>query len=115
MALHATSSEVALEEIRQTPDEARRLVMLETLGGLRVFPLTQAMRELADRYLQAGLFTGRMESDALHVAAAVLDGCSALLSWNFKHLVNTRRRTAINLLNQRAGLPIIEIIVPPEV
>jgi hypothetical protein len=52
--------------------------------------------------------------DALHVAAAVLGRYDVLVSWNFRHLVNRRRRAALNSLNTSWGLPAIEIIAPAE-
>ena len=54
-------------------------------------------------------------NDALHVAAAVLTRQDVLLSWNFKHLVNRRRRAQINEENISLGLPTIEIVAPPEI
>jgi hypothetical protein len=37
-----------------------------------------------------------------------------LLSWNFRHLVNRRRRALINQVNISLDLPVIEIISPLE-
>jgi hypothetical protein len=56
-----------------------------------------------------------MRNDALHVAAAVLTRQDILLSWNFKHLVNRKRRALINQLNTAKSLPLIEILAPPEI
>jgi hypothetical protein len=56
-----------------------------------------------------------MFNDALHVAAAVLTRQDVLLSWNFKHLVNRRRRAKVNDVNVSQGLPMIEIVAPPEI
>jgi hypothetical protein len=49
------------------------------------------------------------------VPAAVLTRQDILVSWNFKHLVNRRRRALINDLNVAGNLPTIEIVAPPEV
>jgi hypothetical protein len=38
-----------------------------------------------------------------------------LVSWNFRHLVNRRRRALINEVNALMGHPGIEILAPPEV
>ena len=73
------------------------------------------MRALTARYVDAGIFTGVMYKDALHVAAVVLTRQDVLLSWNFKHLVNRRRRAQINQVNISMGLPPIEIVAPPEI
>lgn len=54
-------------------------------------------------------------NDVMHVAAAVLNRQDILLSWNFKHLVNRRRRARINDINIMLGFPTLEILAPPEV
>jgi hypothetical protein len=41
----------------------------------------------------------------LHVAACVLTLQDILVSWNFRHLVNRRRRALINEVNIARGLP----------
>lgn len=69
---------------------------------------------MARNYLAAGVFSPAMFNDAVHVAAAVLTRQDILLSWNFKHLVNRRRRAQVNDVNVSRGLPTIEIIAPPE-
>ncbi len=76
---------------------------------------SEEMRNLAGQYVQAGTFTAVNHGDALHVAAAVLTQQDVLLSWNFKHLVNRRRRAQINQDNISLGLPTIEIVAPPEI
>ncbi len=76
--------------------------------------MTDKARALAEQYIAAGVFPDKARADARHVAAAVLAGCSALASWNFGHLVNVTRRTAVNELNESVGLPRIEIVAPPE-
>ena len=73
------------------------------------------MRKLAADYVAAGAFSPLAYNDALHVAAAVLTQQDILLSWNFKHLVNRRRRAQINQINISGGLPLIEIVAPPEI
>ena len=108
------TSEVTRIEIEQTPDADRKAAMLQSLASVTEFPLTDDMRRLAQRYIDAGVFTRSMENDALHVAAAVISRQNLIVSWNFRHLVNRRRRAAINMLNAAARLPTIDIIAPPE-
>jgi predicted nucleic acid-binding protein len=111
----ACTSELAREELENTPTADRRKRLLRLLDGLTVYPITLEMRELSERYVQAGVFTAIMTNDAVHVAAAVLTRQDILLSWNFKHLVNRVRRAKINQVNVSQGLPTIEIIAPPEI
>ena len=110
----ACTSELAREELENTPTADRRKRLLRLLDGLALHPITLEMRELSERYVQAGVFTAIMMNDAVHVAAAVLTRQDILLSWNFKHLVNRVRRAKINQVNVSQGLPTIEIIAPPE-
>lgn len=87
---------------------------IKRLADVTIHPLTDEMQTLAKQYVQAGIFPAKVISDALHVAAAVLSRNEILISWNFKHLVNRRRRAAIASINLARNLPSIEIVAPPE-
>jgi hypothetical protein len=69
---------------------------------------------LAEKYITAGAFTETMFNDAVHVAAATLTRQDVLVSWNFRHLVNRRRRAVVCGVNATEGLPAIDILSPPE-
>lgn len=114
-AFEACTSQLAREELENTPNPDRRKRLLQLLKGLTIHSVTSEMKELAERYVQTGVFTAIMMNDAVHVAAAVLTRQDILLSWNFKHLVNRVRRAKINQVNVSQGLPTIEIIAPPEI
>jgi len=108
------TSELARDELRQAPDPVHRRRLLGLLRGLRILVVTDEMQTLGQRYVQEGVFTPTMLNDAVHVAAAVISRQDVLLSWNFRHLVNRRRRAKVNEVNVDAGLPTIEILAPPE-
>ena len=110
-----STSVVAREELEQTPDPARRMQLITLVDGVTVHPVTDMMRSLAKSYIESGVFTEVMYNDAVHVAAAVLTRQDVLLSWNFRHLVNRRRRAQINEVNISLGLPTIDIVAPPEI
>jgi predicted nucleic acid-binding protein len=109
------TSELAREELEQTPDPERRMSLRKLVHGTTVHAVSTEMRKLAAHYVEAGTFTAVNYNDALHVAAAVLTQQDILLSWNFKHLVNRRRRAQINQANILLGLRTIEIVSPPEI
>jgi predicted nucleic acid-binding protein len=111
----AVTSELAKEELGLTPDPARLAEFQQILGRLEIAPVTAEMRALAMKYLAAGIFGPGQFQDALHVAAAVSLRCDLLVSWNFRHLVNRRRRALVNGVNVSLGLPSMEIVAPPEV
>lgn len=113
-AYECATSALAVEELRQTVDLQLRAQMETLLAGFQIIPVTDEMRTLAEKYLLAGAFTRTMYNDAVHVAAATLSRQDALVSWNFKHLVNRRRRAMVCGVNATAGLPLIDILSPPE-
>ncbi len=108
------TSELARDELRQAPDHIHRRRLLGLLRGFKILVVTDEMQALGQRYVQEGVFTPTMFNDAVHVAAAVISRQDVLLSWNFRHLVNRRRRAKVNEVNIDAGLPTIEILAPPE-
>lgn len=110
-----STSVVAREELEQTPDPARRVQLLTQVDGVIVHPVTDMMMSLARSYIDSGVFTEVMYNDAVHVAAAVITRQDVLLSWNYRHLVNRRRRAQINEVNISLGLPTIDIVASPEV
>ena len=61
----AATSELAREELEQTPDPGRRTQLLKLLAGLTLHPITTERRELARHYVDAEVFTLIMLNDAL--------------------------------------------------
>ena len=109
------TSQVTEMELRETTDPVLRRKLLRLLRTVNEVRLTEAMRSTAGEYVAAGVFSIAQVNDALHVAAAVLTRQDVLVSWNFRHLVNRRRRAHINQTNIALSLPTIEILAPPEV
>lgn len=110
----AVVSEAVLLEIRETPDVRRREQMLELVAQVPCLAITEEAEQLAQEYLQRGIFTERYDTDALHVALATVDSIGNLASWNFEHLVKVSTRREINLVNALKGYMPIEIVAPPE-
>ena len=114
-AYEFTTSSLAQDEVLSTPDAERRHQMTDLMQDLTLVSITDDAQILADLYLERGIFTPALWNDALHVAAAVVSRQDILVSWNFKHLVNRRRRALVNQVNVVHGYPTIEIISPPEI
>jgi len=49
------------------------------------------------------------------LAVATISGVDAVVSWNFRDIVNIRTRRAVHSVNLRLGFPLIEIVSPEEV
>ena len=109
-----STSEIARQELSQTYDESLRINLLSLQDDFIIHPVNDDIIDLANHYISAEVFSSVMFNDALHVAVAVITRQDILLSWNFKHLVNRRRRLQINQINAVLELPMIEIMAPPE-
>jgi hypothetical protein len=86
-----------------------------------ILPLAKAVEvepaalRLRYAYLRARIVTQRWAADALHVAVASVAGCSAIVSWNFKHIVNYRRIPLYDAVNRIEGYGELAIYSPWEV
>ena len=79
-----------------------------------VLPVGEEDRAQAREYVRRGVFFPATLNNALHVAVAVVSRRDLLVSSNFRHLVNRRRRALVNEVSISLGYPTIEIIAPPE-
>ncbi len=107
-------SAVVIREIERAPLPKRR-ELNAVLTGIPVLELTKESDLLAEAYVKAGALPQSSFEDAQHVAIAVINNLDAVVSWNFKHLVNLRRIKLVNLVNEEMGYKHIEIISPEEV
>lgn len=52
--------------------------------------------------------------DSIHVAAATVVGCNAIVSWNFKHMLKLRAFIGVNGVNRMLGYGEIALVPPYE-
>lgn len=102
------------QELRNAPEPVQA-VLQEFLSIAEIAPISQAALALQRAYLAAGILTPNWEEDALHVALATVSDCAAIVSWNFKHIVNLRRISLYNAVSTLQGYRPIEIRSPVEV
>jgi predicted nucleic acid-binding protein len=108
-------SELTKAEIEATGDRELRAEMARLAQPFSVLVIDEEARRLAHEYVRRGVFSPGTIEDALHVAVAVVSRQDMVVRWNFRHLVNRRRRALINEVNILMGYPTIEILAPPEV
>lgn len=74
------------------------------------------MDRLAQEFLERGVVPPSKVEDAQHVAVAVASELDVLLSWNYRHLVNVRRREEFHQVSVMSGYyKPLQIVTPPEV
>ena len=66
-------------------------------------------------HLAEGILKANMLADAQHIAMATVANVDALVSWNFRHVVNLPRIHQYHGVNAKFGYPTIEIRSPREV
>jgi len=106
-------SPVVIEEINKCP-EPRQSMMFEKLNQLKFQALkeTNEIYLLADEYIKGGVLREKSRDDCLHIAYAVVYNCDAIVSWNFKHLVNFKTINKIRVVNTIHMYKEIGIISP---
>jgi predicted nucleic acid-binding protein len=97
-------SDLVLEEIDRAPDRVR-FSLMSLIRRIRPLVLSESRESLslADEYVAARVIPVSSRDDARHVAIATLAGSDALVSWNFRHLVNLRRKRLVHSVNIRLG------------
>jgi hypothetical protein len=108
-------SDLLVEELEQAPDEVKALLQRIPAEQMEWVDADEKSEALCSAYITAGALGKASEDDALHVALASLAQVDAILSWNFKHIVNLNRMRVFHQVNQEWGLPLIEICSPFEV
>ena len=89
-----------------TPDAGGgpvRALLASVRGSAEIADVTDEAVRLQQAYLAARVVGARWETDALHVAIATVSACAAIVSWNFKHIVNFARIPLYNGINLSSG------------
>ena len=110
-------SDITEEELKRAPQRVRELEkILEDKGiSMKLIEIDEEAEMLAKVYIEEGALSKKCENDARHIAlASVHGGVKALVSWNFKHMVNFRRIEQYNQINARLGYKNINIRSPKE-
>jgi predicted nucleic acid-binding protein len=109
-------SDVVLDEIARAPERLQFSLnrVVKEVQPL-VLPESGETLALAQAYVESRVVPVSSRDDARHVAIATVAGMEALVSWNFKHIVNVRRRRLVHSVNIRLGYPLIELVSPEEV
>ena len=84
------------------------------LREISLFPIHERILEVARLLLVPGAIPGGAEPDALHIAAANVEECDYLLTWNFRHIANVGIRRKVEKILARHGYTKTTICTPEE-
>ena len=110
-------SEIVLAEVSRAPDElGTKLQALLRKTSPLLLEFDEESDRLAQQFLRLGAVPPAKIEDAQHVAVAVINELDILVSSNFRHLVNVRKREAFQHASAMNGYyKPLHIVTPPEV
>ncbi|MEI9918493.1 MAG: PIN domain protein [Bacteroidota bacterium] len=108
-------SEVVLNELLGAPDKVRLYVESLPKEFMEKIISIDAVKRLAENYVLEKIVGSDGYEDCLHIALATVYHADLLVSWNFKHIVNTRRIIGYNSINLKNGYHEIRICSPKEI
>ena len=79
---------------------------------LEIVSVNEDIYSLAQKYIDEGIIPQKYQDDALHIALATYNEADALISWNFKHMVNLKTIRGVNGINRMLGFKELEILTP---
>jgi predicted nucleic acid-binding protein len=111
----AVISELTTLELKDAPQEVQDVLKEIPERNIEYVELTEEVVNLAKKYIAEGVIGGGKLVDAEHIAIATINHVDALVSWNFRHIVNLQRIRGYNSVNFKYGYPLLEIRSPLEV
>ena len=105
-----------LEEISIAPLRLRVALerQLKSLSPTLIEEATASLR-LAQAYMDARLVPPPKRNDARHIAIATTADLDAIVSWNFRDMVNIKKKNIVHSVNAKFGYRLIDIVSPLEV
>ena len=108
-------SEVTVGELSKCP-EPKRTELFSLLNELNFNEIKVSGNEdianLAIDIFKERLLPEKSVNDRLHIAAAMMNGCNILVSWNFKHIVNVKTIDGVRMISLKNNLNPIDIYTP---
>lgn len=108
-------TDIVVEELADAPERVRQVLQGLPVYAVERVELTPEILALRDAYLEADIVNERYRNDATHVAAATVSRADAIISWNFRHIVQLEKMKAYNRVNLSQGYGILTIVSPKEV
>ena len=107
-------SSVLQQELEKAPENVQALLTKYDKNCFEYIELTEEAIDLADKYIDEKVVGKTSVNDCRHIALATIYKADALLSWNFRHIVNLNRIKGYNGVNLKNGYSVVEIRSPKE-
>lgn len=108
-------SDLTYRELELAPDYVRKVLNDISDDYIENVFINIEAKNLAEKYLEETVLSEQYYEDALYIALATINKVTALVSWNFKHIVNLNKIRKYNSVNLKNGYQILEIRTPREI
>jgi len=108
----AVSSILVQRELERM-SEPHRTGYLNLVKPFEQLDISEEVAILAEGYIERGIFHRKYIADAIHVALASFHEIDYIVTWNFGHLANVRKKAGLWLFITTAGF-FSPVIVTPE-
>lgn len=107
-------SNVVIRELSECSDEKKRDRLLAHLSEIsyQLVEVTEKTIEIAEQIIDFGILKQKSFDDCQHIAAAIVNNCDFIISWNFKHIVNVKTIKGIKILTTMEGYKDVAIYPP---
>ena len=106
------SEAVRAECAAGNPEMARR--RLTHVNEASLFHIDETILRLARLLIVPGAIPETADVDAVHIAAAAIEECEYLLTWNFRHIANVQIRREVERILANHGFKKTTICTPEE-
>ena len=107
------TSQIVLDEAGAGDPESAQ-ARLELLEPLPLLEISSPVLVFAQKIIKCGLLPVEADRDAAHIATATIHQLDALLSLNFRHLVNASIQARLRRLASSEGYELPAICTPEE-
>lgn len=109
----AVLSNVVFDELNRS-GEPKRSFMLREIAEVDYGYVYLDARgvEIASRFVDLGVLRQKSFDDCQHIAAAIIGECEAIVSWNFKHIVNRKTMLGVKAITALEGYDDLLIYSP---
>ena len=106
-------SQVTIDEIEKC-SEPKRSMLYDYLSDIEYTKLeiNEEIVELAQKIIDMSILKPKSYDDCQHIAAAVVNACDCIISWNFRHIVNIKTIRGVRAITNLEGYKGIDIINP---
>ncbi|MCL2740044.1 MAG: PIN domain-containing protein [Oscillospiraceae bacterium] len=107
-------SQLVFDEISRTRNEEIKEIMLGFIAEIdyKKIEVTEEVKKISDLVMQNHILTQKSIDDSLHIGCAIIAECDAIVSWNFKHLVNIRTINGVRAIATMCGYNNMNIVQP---